>query len=119
MFILKLYDRKGQKLNIGDIVRISDGKRFTFFCEVKYLEDEKAITPFHTFSFHSVEKVDKVPAEARKSTEDRYGIWYLSHDEADADKAAKQFKEYLMSWRQCEHNIDEKMWRIEILNEKP
>lgn len=114
MFTLKLYDRKGTELKIGDIVKISDGNRFTFFAEVKYLEDEQVITPFHTFSFHSVEKVDSVPKEARKSTEDRYGIWYISHGEAEKDKGAKKFKDFLMSWRQCEHNIDERMWRIEF-----
>ena len=53
MFKLELYDRKGNILSIGDIVKISDGKGFHFFSEVKFLEDEKCIAPFHTFSFHS------------------------------------------------------------------
>lgn len=111
MFTLKLYDRKGQELKIGDIVKISDGRRFTFFAEVKYLESENVITPFHTFTFHSVEKVDSVPPEAQKSTEDRYNIWFI--DSYEEDEASKDFDRFLMSWRACEHNIDNRMWRIE------
>ena len=76
MFTLELYDRKGNKLNIGDIVKISDGKNFTFYSEVKYLEKEKAIAPFHTFCFHSFEKVETVPDHAKPGTEERYKIWY-------------------------------------------
>lgn len=46
MFILELYDRLGNKLNLGDIVKVSDGRgSFQFFAEVKYLEEEKCLTP--------------------------------------------------------------------------
>lgn len=114
MFLLKLYDRKGAKIKIGDIVKISDGKRFTFFSEVKYLEKEKTITPFHTFSFHSVEKVDSVPAEAKESTEERYKIWYIYHDQAEVDNGAEAFRNYLMSWRECEHYLDNRCYQIEL-----
>lgn len=90
MFVLKLYDRKGVELKIGDIVKVSNGKLCTFFCEVKYLEDQECITPFHTFSFHSFEKIKEVPANATKSTEERYNVWYLYDDEAEPDKGAKE-----------------------------
>jgi hypothetical protein len=108
---LKLYDSKGHELKLGDIVKVSDGKRFTFFCEVKYLEKEKVITPFHTFSFMHFVKVDEVPAEATKSTEERYAIWYLSNDpEEDTDGA----EGYLMDWIQCEHLLSKGCYRIEL-----
>lgn len=113
MFILKLQDRKGNELNEGDIVKISDGKRFTFFSEIKYLEDEGIITPFHTFSFHSFEKVDKVPDGVTKSTEERYDIWYICQDEAEEDDRAVDFEKYLMSWRECEHHLEKRSWKIE------
>jgi hypothetical protein len=106
MFTLKLYDRKGIELGIGDIVEISDGKTFTFYAEVKYLEKEKVITPFHTFSFHSFEKVDKVPEFAIKSTEERYNIWYVQNDDRIEDKGAGEAERYLMDWRCCEHLQD-------------
>lgn len=112
MFILKLFDRNGTELNEGDIVKISDGKKFTFFAEVKYIESEGIITPFHTFSFHSFEKVDKVPIEAVKSTETRYNIWYIYTDTAEIDDKAEHFERYLMSWRECEHHVDKRSWRI-------
>lgn len=114
MFILELYDRKGKKLNTGDIVRVSDGKRFTFYSEVKYLEIEQAIAPFSTFSFHSFEKVDKVPDDAIKSTESRYDIWYRPV-ESDEDLEASDFEKYLMDWRHCENHIDKRTWRIKEL----
>lgn len=111
MFTLKLFDRKGNELKEGDIVKISDGKRFTFFSEVKYLEKEKMIAPFHTFSFISFEKVDTVPEIAKKSTEDRYGIWYISHEDAEDD--SETFDGYLMTWRQIEDHFQTKCWQIE------
>jgi hypothetical protein len=115
MFTLKLYDRKGAELNIGDIVKISDHRsQFSFFCEVKFLQNEKVITPFHTFSFHSFEKIDKVPEHAIKGTEDRYNIWYLYEDEAENDTERASFDNYLMSWRECEHHLEKRSWRIEL-----
>lgn len=112
MFILRLYDRKGVELHLGDTVKVSDGKGFDFFAEVKYLKDEGAITPFHTFCFHSVEKIDKLPKNAKKSTETRYNIWYLSGD-PENDSNAKDFEGYLSDWQDCERQIDSQMWRIE------
>src|SRR5690606_21722707 len=100
------------ELNLGDIVKLSDGRIFNFYCEVKYLEDEKVITPFHTFSFHSVEKVDQVPANAKLSTEERYKIWYVYSDEAELDENPEHGERYLMDWRQCEYLLEERMFQI-------
>lgn len=113
MFILKLYDRNGVELQMGDIVAVSDGKRFTFYAEVKWLEQERQISPFHTFCFHSFEKVDSVPENARKSTEERYNIWYVCHDEAKEDTAAQRAEKYLIDWRVCEHLLEKRCYRIE------
>lgn len=114
MFTLKLYDRKGQELNLGDIVKVSDGKTITFYAEVKYLEKEKVITPFHTFSFHSFEKADTIPADAIKSTEERYNIWYVVDDDRTEDNGASQAEKYLMDWRCCEHLLHQRCFRIEL-----
>lgn len=112
MFILELYDRRGVKLELGDIVKVSDGRDFNFFAEVKYLESEQCITPFHTFSFHSFEKVDSVPENAIKSTEERYNIWYLENPEIDNYKELAEG--YLTDWRACEHLLEKKVFRIRL-----
>ena len=114
MFILELYDRIGNKLNLGDIVKVSNGKEFSFYAEVKYLESEKIITPFHTFSFHSFEKVEKVPEHAKKSTEERYNIWYTNAPEIDEKEAANYAEKYLIDWRQCEHLLESRCYRIQL-----
>jgi hypothetical protein len=112
MFTLTIHDRNGVELNIGDVVKISDGKEFQFFAEVKYLYDEQILTPFHTFSFHSFEKVDKVPDNAIKSTETRYNIWYLKNKEIDND--AEHAERYLLSWRECERQLEKKCFRVKL-----
>jgi len=112
MFTLTLHDRKGIQLNEGDIVKISDGRNFNFYAEVKYLEPEMVIAPFHTFSYHSFVKVDSVPDGALKSTEERYGIWYLPDEVKETDEDGDEFKDYLMSWRHCESAIERRSWRI-------
>ena len=112
IFKLKLYDRKHQPLSIGDIVKVSNGRgEFTFYSEVKFLEDEKKIAPFHTFSFHSFEKVDSVPDHAKQSTETRYKIWYTH--EPENDTAEKLFEKYLTDWRACEHLLDQSAFTLE------
>ena len=118
MFKLKLYDRNGVELHEGDIVRISNSGLFNFFAEVKYLEAENAIAPFHTFVFASVEKIDAVPEGATKAREDRYNVWYVADGEAAVDEQAKENNDYLWSWRELEHQIDARCWRIER-EEKP
>ncbi len=112
MFRLELYDRKGQKLKIGDVVKISNGREICFYAEIKYLEKERCITPFHTFSFHSFEKVDSVPQEAIKSTEERYDIWYLPLPNADRKEAIESAERYLLDWRQCEHLLESRCFQI-------
>ena len=116
MFTLELYDRLGQKLSIGDIVKISDGHKFQFFAEVKYLADEQCITPFHTFSFHSFEKVDKVPENAILLDEKRYNVWSLQDPEIDTNAEAAQH--YLIEWRCCEKLLEQRIYRIK-LNTQP
>jgi hypothetical protein len=93
-FTLELCDRNGAPLN----------------AEVKYLEDENIITPFHTFSFISFEKVDKVPDNAIKSNEERYSIYYLADPEDD--ESGKDFNNYLMDWRICEHHLETRTFKI-------
>ena len=108
MWKLKLFDRNGVELNEGDIVRISGDRQIQFYSEVKYLGNG-VIAPFHTFSFHSVEKCDQLPLHAVKCDEERYNIWYI--DLPDEDGLAEQHKHYLQSWRECEHLLT--MFKIE------
>ncbi|MCO5250960.1 MAG: hypothetical protein M9949_06015 [Candidatus Kapabacteria bacterium] len=115
MFRLELFDRIGNKLNLGDYVKISDGKDFKFYVQVQYLEKEKCIVPFHTFSFHSFEKVDSVPENAYKMTDEgRYDIWCVHPPEADNEAFAASAKEYLSGWRQCEHLLEKGYFRVEL-----
>jgi len=118
MFKLELYDRIGNKLSLGDIVKVSNGKWFNFYAEVKYLEKEKCITPFHTFSFHSFEKVDKVPEHAVKSTEESYDIWYTHTPEMDEKEAVEHAERYLADWKECEHLLEQRCFRIEMIEQK-
>ena len=107
MFLLTLMDRNGTPLNMGDIVKVCNSRgEFTFYSEVKYLEKEKKIAPFHTFSFHSFEKVDKVPDHCTKSTEERYQIWYTNNPESESKEIHDMFEKYLIDWRCCEHLIE-------------
>jgi hypothetical protein len=112
MFTLTIHDRKGTQLKEGDIVKVSDMGNFNFYAEVKFLEPEKVLAPFQTFSFHSFEKVDRVPDGALKSTEDRYGIWYLPDEVRETYEDGEQFNDYLMSWRACETPVERRAWRI-------
>lgn len=113
MFTLELFDRNGVKLQLGDIVKISNGKSFDFYAEVKYLPEEQIITPFHTFSFHSVVRVDEVPENAVKSSEERYNVWYLpGRDQIDTDPEAGE--KYLQSWRACEYKLNQNIFRIRL-----
>lgn len=108
MFELRIYDRKGTELKLGDTVAISDGRHINFFAEVKWLEKEQVLAPFHTFSFHSMVKVDSIPADAVKSSEERYNIWYLPEKQEDNER----FEDYLKSWRECEIALEKSMFRI-------
>jgi hypothetical protein len=115
MFKLILQDRKGNILNEKDIVKVSNGKTFTFYSEVKYIDKKGVLAPFHTFSFHSFEKVDKVPDGAILADELDYNIWYVPN--AEPDEYAKDFNKYLMSWRECEIAIEKSAFVIKRNNE--
>lgn len=110
-FFLTLHDRNGVELKEGDYVKIIEHGRFQFFCQITYLPKEQVIAPFHTFSFMSLEKVKSLPKEAIKSTEERYNIWYLPNAE-EFEQTDQQFNDYLLEWRQCEHHLDKRCWRI-------
>jgi hypothetical protein len=112
MFTLELFDRLGQKLNLGDIVKVSNGKDFTFFAEVKYLAEEQIISPFHTFCFHSFEKVNEVPESAVKGSETRYKIWYNPIPAKDSKESARLAEKYLTDWRVCERLLEQRVFRI-------
>lgn len=114
-FKLTIHDREGNQLNEGDIVAISDGKRFNFYSEVKYNPEKKCIYPFHTFSFHSVKKVDNLPPQARECTELDYKCWYVDHDNTEEDTNAEYYSQYLLSWRECERLLEKNMFHIEPL----
>jgi len=114
MFRLKLFDRKGIELNLGDIVKILNGTPFTFYAEVTYVQQEKLIAPFHTFSFHSFEKVDALPDNAIKATgEERYNVWFTESAELDSKQNLVAVQDYLIQWRECEHLIEQGIYRIE------
>lgn len=112
MFKLELYDRKGIKLKLGDVVKISNGKHFNYYAEVTYLKGEGVITPFHTFSFHSFEKVEEMPKDVIKLNEERYNIWYGLSPEADKEQAVKEATYYLQQWREVEHLLNNRTFRI-------
>ena len=107
-FILTLYDRNGKELEIGDIVKVQSDGRISFYAEVAWLEKEQALAPFHTFTFHSFEKADKLPENAIRAKEDRYGLWYVE----DAEEDESQHEKYLLDWRNCEYLINERVFRI-------
>lgn len=115
MFKLNLFDSVGNKLKMGDIVAVSDHSgRLTFYAEVKYLPEEGVITPFHTFSFHSFTKVNKLPDHVMKSTEERYNIWYTHSPEKNSEEVTQRAEKYLLDWRQCEHLLHSRCFRIEL-----
>lgn len=101
---LILTDVHGKTLNFGDIVKINSGRGgdSCFYAQITYLEKEKSIAPFHSFSFHSFEKVDKVPEGAKELSETRYKSWFMNTD----IEAEKRFEGYLMDWRKCEHELN-------------
>lgn len=110
MFKLQLFDHHGNALKLGDILRVNTGQSQpqSFYSRLTWLKEEQAIAPFHTFSFHSFEKVDSLPENAVKSTEARYDIWYAENN----DDTKEVFENYLMSWRQCEDLLKDRCFRI-------
>lgn len=114
MFEITFHDRNGLELKEGDIVALSDGRSLQFYCEVKWIEEEQIMAPWHTFSFHSVEKVDKLPEGLTLSNETRFKCWY--HNEPLEDGENSKFNDYLMEWRTCEREIDRRVFRIKRIN---
>lgn len=114
MFKLTIHDRNGVELKEGDFVKVFSGGGYVFFSEVKYDDKEGYLYPFHTFSFHSVEKVDKVPENAILSNEERYRCWFL--DELEEVNEDGSFNKYLTSWRECEIRLEKSCFRIQRLN---
>lgn len=116
MFIVKLKDRNGRPLHLGDIVKLSDGKRITFFVRVTWLPDVKQIAPFHPFSFHSIEyvgdNVEVLPDGIVQCTEPRFDCWFMPGNTPDTD--ADAHNGYLMEWRKAEH-ILQSCIEIELL----
>lgn len=108
MFLLKIKDRDGTPLNLGDIVEISDGRHIKFFARVQWLPTERALSPFHTFSFHSVRRVgdnvECLPDGVVQCTEPRFDCWYLPEPRPDAD--ASSHEHYLTEWRKCERFLE-------------
>lgn len=132
MFRLTLHDNMGVELVEGDIVKvINRGHDNTiFFSEVRWIEKngckEGILVPFHTFSFHSFQKIEGGLEALLSIYKDRLieciveGVeyWYVSkldseklnddENEEDEDEVSK----YLMDWRQCEYLISEGCYRI-------
>lgn len=111
MFRLRLLDRNGIELKLGDTVRISDGRYWTFYSEIKYLGNGE-ITPFSTFSYHSIEKVDKLPEGLVESTETRYKIW-IDPNYNHEDRGSNNFETYLADWRFVEEWLRKRYFIIE------
>lgn len=115
MFEITFHDRNGTELKEGDIVALSDGRSINFYCEVKWIEAEQIMAPWHTFSFHSVEKIDKLPDGVTLSDETRYKCWF--HNSPLDDSDSKPFNNYLMEWRTCEREIDKRVFRIKRIDQ--
>lgn len=116
MFIVKLKDRNGRPLKLGDIVKLSDGRRITFFVRVTWLPDIKKLAPFHTFSFHSIEyvgdNVESLPDDVVQCTEPRFDCWFCPGERPDNNAA--EHERYLMEWRLAE-NVLSSCYDIELI----
>lgn len=108
MFRLRFYDCDGIEVTEGDIVQIFAKNEIIFYSEVKYLEDEQVIVPFHNFAWYRFKKVDSIPLFAIKSDETRFQLWY----NPDADHNYKASQELLWSWKDCEVLLEKRCWRI-------
>ncbi len=60
------------------------------------------------------EKVDNVPDHAIQCSEERYKIWYTHLPDVTSAEARQYAEKYLMDWRQCEHLLEEKCFRIKL-----
>jgi len=112
MFKLELYDSKGKKLELGDMVQINTEPscNVTFFSEVKYLEKRQIIVPFHNFSFHTIEKIDKLPDKVKLSDNKGYNLWSITSE--DSEDPEKEVSDYLLDWLECENLLAVGTFRI-------
>jgi hypothetical protein len=115
MFTLKIYDRKGTELKQGDLVKISDGRRITFYSEFRYIEETGTFHPFHTFSWHSVEKVDCLP-EGLLPSKVKAPVPYWYFPDLDEDKEGKNFDDYYQGWKECERLLD-CFYKVELIKD--
>ena len=115
MFKLILMDREGKKLKIGDLVKVSDGRGFSFYAKIQYDKKSKTIAPFHTFSFHSFLKVDKLPKNAIERTDRNFTYWFVHNPESDLDVHQTTTRNYVLSWLECERALKESCYCIELI----
>lgn len=117
MFVVKLKDKNGHHLKLGDIVKVWNKTGITFFVRLTWLSDIKKLAPFHAFSFHSVEyvgdNVEALPDGIVQCDEPRFDCWFV-HDKMQ-DKTAEKHQKYLMEWRKCEELL-ESCYDIELLS---
>ncbi len=99
MFKLILKDSKEVPFKEGDIVKVINRLGSpVFYCEVTFLEDKKAIAPFHSFCFHYIEKVDGVPEGTMPIKEERYKTYRIGKVGED-DFEENYAEKYLMDIR--------------------
>lgn len=115
MFILKILDCKGTELKEGDFVKVqrrTSWTHVTFYTQVKYNKEQKAINPFHTFTWHRIEKIDKLPKNVHESKlQEWFPIWYTEENE-DSLKT-KEYEKYFSSWKDCEVLLENRCYCIE------
>ncbi len=111
MFKLHLFDTKGERLSIGDIVKVKGNTGSAFYTHVKFSEKDQSITPFSTFCFHAIEKVSEIPEGAVLMKTSDGNHWY-SND--NSEYSEEGHSEYLESWFTCSQMISKGCFRIEI-----
>lgn len=107
MFKLRFFDCNQVEIHEGDTIKIYAGNTTIFYSEVKYLQEEKVLVPFHNFAWFRFEKVNTVPLFAIKSDEARFNLWY----EPDV-KHNYVPQELLISWRDAEVLLEKRCWQI-------
>lgn len=109
MWELKLYDSYQNELKEGDLVEIYSGSGSYFYSEVKFLEDENAFAPMHTFCFLKIKRIDKLPENIKRVNEDRYLCWYSTSEDGETNDKMEQL---YLDWKVCESRMNERSYRI-------
>jgi hypothetical protein len=60
----------------------------------------------------SMEKVESLPEGVQKSSEERYDVWFHPGVNGEPDVSGEEFNRFLIQWREVEHNVEKRMWRI-------